>query len=164
MDITGASGSSGTPSTVEKSPLYFTDKDLPTSNTKRVGTEEQIQDELSREIPLVGHATTTEVIPEIGLEEEANASPKVLRKDHVSSPAHSAYKGKSLAAMGLGAGSISSIPSAQGASTAAKSVSDPDPLPYAKPQQYPEQDIAQSSRGTATEIPTEHVATTEVNV
>ncbi|GJZ40374.1 hypothetical protein Tco_0586937 [Tanacetum coccineum] len=169
MDTTGASGSSGTPSTVEKSPLDFADEDLPPPNTEGVGTEEQIQDELSREIPPVGHATTAEVIPETGLEEEvatmgppvnkrrkqmrrkrandeaeANAPPKVLRKDHVSSPAHSAYGGKSLAAMGLGAGSISSTPSAQGAPTAAKSVSDPDPLSYAKPQPYPEQDIAQS--------------------
>ncbi|GKF10097.1 hypothetical protein Tco_0048023 [Tanacetum coccineum] len=92
---------------------------------------------------------------------EANAPPKVLRKDHVSSPAHSAYGGKSLAAMGLSAGSISSTPSAQGAPTTTKSVSDLDPLLYVKPQPYPEQDIAQ---GMATEIPTEHVATTEVNV
>ncbi|GJS50043.1 hypothetical protein Tco_0600164 [Tanacetum coccineum] len=97
-------------------------------------------------------------------EAEANAPPNVLRKDHVSSPAHNAYGGKSLAAMGLGAGSISSTPSAQGTPTTAKSVSDPDPLSYAKPQLYPEQDIAQSSRGTATEIPTEHVTTMEVNV
>ncbi|GKC50404.1 hypothetical protein Tco_1073149 [Tanacetum coccineum] len=66
-------------------------------------------------------------------EAEANAPPKVLRKDH-------------------------------GALTAAKSVSDPDLLSYAKPQPYPEKDIAQSSRGMATEIPTEHVATMEVNV
>ncbi|GJU14848.1 hypothetical protein Tco_1142814, partial [Tanacetum coccineum] len=51
--------------------------------------------------------------------------------------------------MGLGAGSISSTPSIQGAPTAVKSMSDPDPL--------------SSSRGTTTEIPTEHVATTEVN-
>ncbi|GJV23742.1 hypothetical protein Tco_1376437 [Tanacetum coccineum] len=97
-------------------------------------------------------------------EAEANAPPKVLRKNHVSSPAHSTYGGKSLAAIGLGTGSISSTPSAQGAPTVAKSVSDPDPLSYAKPQPYPEQDIAQSSRGTATEIPAEHVSTTEVNV
>ncbi|GKF72378.1 hypothetical protein Tco_0208492, partial [Tanacetum coccineum] len=61
-------------------------------------------------------------------EAEVNAPPKVLRKDHAFSPAHSAYGGKSLAAMGLGAGSISSTPSAQGAPTAAKSVSDPDAL------------------------------------
>ncbi|GJZ20162.1 hypothetical protein Tco_0556752 [Tanacetum coccineum] len=70
MDITEASRSSGTPSTVEKSPLDFADEDLPPPNTKGVGTEEQIQDELSREIPHVGHATTAKVIPETGLEEE----------------------------------------------------------------------------------------------
>ncbi|GJY84863.1 hypothetical protein Tco_0498889, partial [Tanacetum coccineum] len=140
MDTTGASGSSETPSTVEKSPLDFATKDLPLPNTEGVRTEEQIQDELSQEIPPVGHATTAKVIPETGLEEEvATMGPP---------PAHSAYGGKSLAAMGLGAGSISSTPSAQGAPTAAKSVSDPDPLSYAKPQP--------SSRGTTTEIPTEH--------
>ncbi|GKE47989.1 hypothetical protein Tco_1479247, partial [Tanacetum coccineum] len=98
MGTTRASGSSETPSTVEKSPLDFADEDLPPPNTEGVGTEEQIQDELSWEIPPVGHATTAEVIPETGLEEE-------------------------VATMG--------------------------PL---------------SSRGTATEIPTEHVATTKVNI
>ncbi|GJV69113.1 hypothetical protein Tco_1484622 [Tanacetum coccineum] len=97
-------------------------------------------------------------------EAEANAPPKVLRKDHVSNPAHSAYGGKSLDAMGLGVGSISSTPSAQGAPTATKSLSDPDPLSYAKPQPYPKQDIAQSSKGTTIEIPTKHVATMEVIV
>ncbi|GKE06252.1 hypothetical protein Tco_1398270 [Tanacetum coccineum] len=191
IDTTGASGSSGTPSTVEKSPLDLVNEDLPPPNTEGVETEEQVHDELSQEIPYVGHASTTKVIPETGVDEEvatmppppsvnkmrkqmrhkrandeaeANAPPNVLRKYHLSSPAHSTYGGKSLAAMGLGTCSISSIPSAQGAPTAAKSVSDPDSLLYAKPQPYPEQDIAQSSRGTATEIPTEHIATTEVNV
>ncbi|GKA14776.1 hypothetical protein Tco_0694422 [Tanacetum coccineum] len=52
MDTTEASGFSGTPSTVEKSPLDFADEDLPPPNTEGVRTEEQIQDELSREIPL----------------------------------------------------------------------------------------------------------------
>ncbi|GJZ97022.1 hypothetical protein Tco_0669356 [Tanacetum coccineum] len=137
IDTTGGSGSFGTPSTVEKSPLDFADEDLPPPNTEGVGTEEQIKDELSREIPPVGYVTTAKVVPETG---------------------------KSLAIMGLGASSISSTPSAHGAPTTAKSVSDPDPLSYAKPQPYPNQGIAQSSRGTATEIPTEHVATTEVNV
>ncbi|GJX91169.1 hypothetical protein Tco_0344495 [Tanacetum coccineum] len=170
--------------------MNFADEDPPQTIAERVGTEGQVQDELSREIPYVGHAKTAEVVPETGLDEEvatmgppvnkrrkqmrrkrvndkaeANAPPKVLRKNHMSSPAHSTYGGKSLAAMGLGAGSISSTPSAQGAPTAAKSMSDPNPLSYAKPQPYPEQDIvSKSSRGTATEIPTKHVSTTEVNV
>ncbi|GJV70026.1 hypothetical protein Tco_1485535 [Tanacetum coccineum] len=43
------------------------------------------------------------------------------------------------------------------APSGAKSVSDPDPLSYAIPQSHPERDIAQSS-----EIPTGHMATTEV--
>ncbi|GJY83409.1 hypothetical protein Tco_0496785 [Tanacetum coccineum] len=160
MDTIGASGSSGKSSTVEKSSLDFADKDLPLPNTEGVRTEEQMQYELSREIPLRKQIRRKRANDEA----EANAPPKVLRKVHVSSPAHSSYGGKSLAAMGLGALSFSSTPSAQGAPTATKSVSDPDPLSYAKPQPYPEQDIAQSSRGTATEIPTEHVATTKVNV
>ncbi|GKB01627.1 hypothetical protein Tco_0829671 [Tanacetum coccineum] len=70
MDTTGASGSSGTPSAVEKSPLDFVDEDLPPPNTEGVGTEEQVHDELSREIPHVGHATTAEVMLETGMEEE----------------------------------------------------------------------------------------------
>ncbi|GKC79157.1 hypothetical protein Tco_1129931 [Tanacetum coccineum] len=169
MDTIGASGSSGKSSTMEKSSLDFADEDLPPPNTEGVRTEEQMQDELSEgrgghHAPPMNKRRKQIRRKRANDEAEANAPPKVLRKDHVSSPAHSSYGGKSLAAMGLGAGSISSTPSAQGALTATKSVSDPDPLSYAKPQPYPEQDIAQSSRGTATEIPTEHVATTEVNV
>ncbi|GJZ90355.1 hypothetical protein Tco_0662282, partial [Tanacetum coccineum] len=38
---------SGTPFTVEKSPLDFADEVLPPPNTEGVGTEEQIQDEVS---------------------------------------------------------------------------------------------------------------------
>ncbi|GKE00878.1 hypothetical protein Tco_1388861, partial [Tanacetum coccineum] len=130
MDTTRASRSFGTPSTMEKSSLDFADEDLPPPNTEGVRTEEG------------GHhgAPVNKRRKQIRRkrandEAEANAPPKVLRKDH-------------------------------GASTATKSVSNPDPLSYAKPQPYPEQDIAQcrSSSGTATEIPTEHVATTEVNV
>ncbi|GJR58108.1 hypothetical protein Tco_1500270 [Tanacetum coccineum] len=146
MDTTGASGSSGTPSTVEKSPLDFADEDLPPPNTEGVRTEEQIQDELAP----VNKRRKQMRRKRANDEAETNASPKVLRKDHVSNPSHSAYRGKSLATMDLGAGSISSTPSAQGVPTAVKSMSDPDPL--------------SSFRGTATEIPTEHVATMEVNV
>ncbi|GJX52259.1 hypothetical protein Tco_0280628 [Tanacetum coccineum] len=57
---------------------------------------------------------------------------------------------------------ISALNPTKDAPTTAKSVSDPDPLSYAKPQPYPERDIAQSSRKTATEIPTGNVATREV--
>nr|GFB65783.1 hypothetical protein [Tanacetum cinerariifolium] len=46
-DMTGASGSSGTPSTVEKSPLDFSNEDLPPLITETIRTEEQVRDELS---------------------------------------------------------------------------------------------------------------------
>ncbi|GKG44918.1 hypothetical protein Tco_0494996, partial [Tanacetum coccineum] len=87
--------------------LDFADEDLPPPNTEGVGTE------LSREIPLQKRMRRKRANDKA----EANAPPKVLRKDHVSSPAYSAYEGKSLATMGLGMGSISSTPSAQGAPT-----------------------------------------------
>ncbi|GKC55284.1 hypothetical protein Tco_1078029, partial [Tanacetum coccineum] len=61
--------------------------------------------------------------------------------------------------------SISSTPAALGALTVAKSVSDLDPLLYAKLQPYPEQDIAHSVLTCSLlYIPTEDVATTEVNI
>ncbi|GJW60543.1 hypothetical protein Tco_0109878 [Tanacetum coccineum] len=135
------------------------------------GTKDQ-----AYEIPPVEAATTTEVVQEPGLEKEvaamgppvnkrcrkkgnddaeANAPPKVLRRDHAASrPAQSTLGGKSLAAMGLEADSIISMPATQDTPTTAKSVSDPDPLSYAKPQP--------SSRKTTTDTPTGNVATTEV--
>ncbi|GKE15142.1 hypothetical protein Tco_1422719 [Tanacetum coccineum] len=170
MEETGvASESSGIPSALEKSPLDFADEDPPQTIAEMVGTEGQVQDELSggrggHHGPPVIKRQKQMRHKRVNDEAEANAPPKVLRKDHVSSPAKNDYGEKSLTVMGLGAGSISSTPSTQGAPTTTKSVSDPDPLSYAKPQPYPEQGIAQSSRGTATEIPTEHVATTKVNV
>ncbi|GJR47193.1 hypothetical protein Tco_1315296 [Tanacetum coccineum] len=133
----------------------------------KVGSEaeEHVQEGLAHEIPHVETATTTEVVQEALHEEEvaateppvnkrrkqmrrkrvneeakANAPPKVLRKSHASSPAHSTRGGKSLAAMGLDAGSTFSPPAAQNTPTA---VSDPEPLSYAKPQPHPVQDIAQ---------------------
>ncbi|GKC48388.1 hypothetical protein Tco_1066110 [Tanacetum coccineum] len=92
-----------------------------------VGAGDQAQDGLAHEVPSVEIATTTEVVQEPVLEKEvaaigppmnkrhhqrgtdeaeANASPKVLRKDHTT-PHHaqSTRGGKSLAATGLEAGS-----------------------------------------------------------
>ncbi|GJV09992.1 hypothetical protein Tco_1351533 [Tanacetum coccineum] len=163
MDTTGASGSSVKPSTVEKSSLDFADEDFLRQILRESGQRSRYMMNCHEKSPCppMNKRRKQMCRKRANDEAEANAPPKVLRKDHVSTPTHSAYGGKSIAAMGLGAGSISSTPSAQGAPTAVKSVSDPDPLSYAKPQPYPEQDIAQ---GTATEIPTEHVATIEVNV
>ncbi|GKB86578.1 hypothetical protein Tco_0958850 [Tanacetum coccineum] len=134
---------------------------------------------VSQEVPSAENIATTEFVPEVNLEKEiatmrppinkkrrkrdrsaveANAPPKVLSKDHASvHPTQNTRGGKSLAAMGVG-------PEPPSHTSVRPSVSDPDPLLYAKPQPIPDQDIAQSSKGTASEIPTEGVATMEVNV
>nr|GEV14139.1 hypothetical protein [Tanacetum cinerariifolium] len=134
--------SSGTPSTVEKSPLDFSNEDPPLLITERIRTEEQGHDELSQGI-LPGNPPYTEVAPEPDLEKEtvamgslvnktcrkrgpdeakANAPPKVLRKDHVAS--HLSQK----------------------TPVHVEGVCDPDSLSHAKPPPALEQDIAQSSK------------------
>ncbi|GJS14711.1 hypothetical protein Tco_0409183 [Tanacetum coccineum] len=80
---------------------------------------------------------------------DANAPPKVLRKDHAAvRPSQSTLGGKSLTAMGLQTGSTFSAPATH-KTPDAKNMSDPDPLSYAKPKQYPERDVAQSSKKAA---------------
>ncbi|GKC09278.1 hypothetical protein Tco_1000888 [Tanacetum coccineum] len=136
-----ASGSSGTPSTVERSPLNFDNENPAPTVTEGTGAEDQAQDEEEVVViePPVNKRRKQMRRKRVNEEVEVNVPPKVLRKDHVSSPA-------------------------QDDSTTAKIVSDPDPLSYSKPQPFPEQDIAQSSKGTATEILPQHVVATEVNV
>ncbi|GJY33944.1 hypothetical protein Tco_0418413 [Tanacetum coccineum] len=148
-------GSSRTPPALEKSLLNFSDEDSPQRITN-TGTQ-KIKDGSSHEIPPTENVTTAEVVREPGLEKEvaalgppvnkrnnkrgnnkveANAPPKVLRHDHA------AFR--------------------PDAPTAEKSVSYPDSLSYVRPQPHPEQDIAQSSRKTATKVPTRSVAVAEV--
>nr|GEV29907.1 hypothetical protein [Tanacetum cinerariifolium] len=79
-------------------------------------------------------------------EAEANAPPKVMRKDHAAfRPTQSTLEGKSLALIGLDASSTFSTVATHDAPTTAKIVSDLDPPSYAKPQLHPELDIAQES-------------------
>ncbi|GJV39995.1 hypothetical protein Tco_1418435 [Tanacetum coccineum] len=101
-DATTTSGSLGTPSTVEKSPLDFANEDSPQRITEWDGTTSQAQDELSQETPPPPEeaATTTE----------------------------GTRGGKSLAAMGLGADSTFTSTAQETPSD----VSDMEPLPYAK--------------------------------
>ncbi|GKE03857.1 hypothetical protein Tco_1395875 [Tanacetum coccineum] len=158
--------SSGMPSTIEKSPLNFANEDPPQTITERGRTEDQGQDRLSREIPLVDNPMPAEVAPDLGKEMAAigptvnkrrrkggkedtgaNAPRKVLMRDHDTSRlTQSTLRGKSLAAMGLKTGSTFSAPASQETPT---DVSDPDPLSFAKPQ-------------SSSEVPTGHMATTEV--
>ncbi|GJS65520.1 hypothetical protein Tco_0680084 [Tanacetum coccineum] len=76
---------------------------------------------------------------------DANAPPKVLRKDHAASRLiQSTAGGKSLALVGLETGFAFPVPAPQETPADA---SDPDPLSYANPQSIPERDVAQSSKG-----------------
>ncbi|GJV61516.1 hypothetical protein Tco_0493910 [Tanacetum coccineum] len=170
-EVTEASESSGIPSPVEKSPLDFADEDPLLVISEGAGTRGPVRDEVPHEIPPARSPPTTEVAPDLEPEAavmgslvrkrrrergsdgaNANAPPKVLRKNHASIRSEqSTHGGKSLTSMGLAAGFIFVTP------IDAKSVSDPDPLSYAKPRPFPEQEIAQSS-----EIPTENVATAKV--
>nr|GEY45231.1 hypothetical protein [Tanacetum cinerariifolium] len=167
-DMTGASGSSGTPSIVEKSPIDFSNKDPPPLITKSIGAKEQGQDELSQGAVPVRNPPYTRVASESDMEKEtvntgalvskrrrkrgsdeaeANAPPKVLRKDYVAShPSQSTLRGKSLASMGIGTCTTVSAPATQEIPVHTEGVSDPDPSSYAKPRPSPEQDVAQSSR------------------
>ncbi|GKD77264.1 hypothetical protein Tco_1339885 [Tanacetum coccineum] len=146
-DATVASGSSETPSTVEKSPLDFANEDSPQRITEGDGMTGQAQDELSQETPPEEVATTTEVVQEPRLEKEVAAMGR-----------HSTRGGKSLAAMGLGA----DFTFTSAVQDAPADVSDPEPLSYAEPHPYSQQDIAQSSIVSTTEIRAGGMATTEV--
>ncbi|GKB04782.1 hypothetical protein Tco_0832977, partial [Tanacetum coccineum] len=177
---TVTAGSSGTPSIVEKSPLDFANEDSPQRIIEGDGTTCQAQEELSQETPPDEATTTTEVVLEPRLEKEVasigppvnkrrrkrdnaeaevNAPPKVLRKDHAPvCPEQSTHGGKYLAAMGLETDSTFT----SAAQETPADVRDPEPLSYAKPHSYFQQDIAQSSKVPTTEIPAGDVATTEV--
>ncbi|GJX98406.1 hypothetical protein Tco_0355425 [Tanacetum coccineum] len=126
-DPTVVSGSSRTPSALEKLPLDFANENPPLLITERDRMKDQVQDRLSSEILPGENPTTMEVILQPDLERkvaamgplinkrrhkrgndkpDTNAPPKVLRKDHAAfRPAQSTLRGKSLASMGLEAGS-----------------------------------------------------------
>nr|GEV69853.1 hypothetical protein [Tanacetum cinerariifolium] len=126
-DMTGASGSLGTPSTVDKSPLDFSNEDPLSLITERTRMEEQ------KETVAMGALVNKRCRKRGPDEAEANAPPKVLRKDHVPShPSQGTLRGKSLAAMGIGTGSTVSTPATQETPGHARGVNDSDPLSLRK--------------------------------
>ncbi|GJT15281.1 hypothetical protein Tco_0873987 [Tanacetum coccineum] len=108
------------------------------------GTEAPAQEEVVPPGPSVEIPPTTEVV----IEPEPGEGGLVLRKDHqsVRSEDH-AHQDKSAGGIGVGEGSTAPILEDADAPTGSKSVSNQDPLSYSKPEPFPEQDIAQSSRG-----------------
>nr|GEX44652.1 hypothetical protein [Tanacetum cinerariifolium] len=140
-DTAVASGSSGTPSAVEKSLLDFIDEDPPQVIIKR------------------GEEATTEVLPESSMEKEVAAMGPVVNKRHRKRRNEEAGVNAPLKV--LRKDYATSRP-AQRLSCCCKEREQSRSAILCEPQPHPERDIAQSSRETATEVPTGHVATTEV--
>nr|GEY00805.1 hypothetical protein [Tanacetum cinerariifolium] len=104
-DTIRASESFRTPSILEKSPIDFANEDPPQRIAESGGAEGQVHDELAHGNQSLEDVTTVEVVPEPSLEKEiaemgppvnkrrrkkgkekaeANALPKVLRRDHAA--------------------------------------------------------------------------------
>ncbi|GJV21381.1 hypothetical protein Tco_1370401, partial [Tanacetum coccineum] len=81
-DPTVASGSSGTPSTVERSPLEFDNEDPTLSLAEGARAEEHVQEELAHKISPVETATTTKVVQEAVHEEMMAATEPLINKRH----------------------------------------------------------------------------------
>nr|GEV21873.1 RNA-directed DNA polymerase, eukaryota, reverse transcriptase zinc-binding domain protein [Tanacetum cinerariifolium] len=134
-DMTGASGFSGTPS----------NRISPTGNPPY--TEVAPEPDMEKEMVAMGALVNKRRRKRGPDEAEANAPPKVLRKDHVASHlSQSTLERKLLAVMGIETGSTVFAHATQETLIHAEGVSDPDPLSYAKPPPASEKDIAQSSR------------------
>nr|GEV49295.1 transposase (putative), gypsy type [Tanacetum cinerariifolium] len=131
-DVAAASESSGTPTTIKKSPLDFANEDQPQTVTEGISSSYFLS-WISYDHCCDGNDNPY-----------TNTPPKVSMRDYDAfRPAQSTHGGKSLASMGFDAGSLLSTPVAQDPSCATKSVSDPELL---------------SSKGPATEILTEDAA------
>ncbi|GJX94573.1 hypothetical protein Tco_0349159 [Tanacetum coccineum] len=140
-DTVVASGSSGTPAAIEKSPLDFSDENPPLVITESgdIAIVKVIYEaSLEKKVTAMGPVVNKRRHKRGNKGTQANAPPKVSRKDHVAShPLHSTLEGKSLAAIKIEAGSAITAPATQ-----ETPVSDPEPLSYAEPRPTPEQDIA----------------------
>ncbi|GJU46472.1 hypothetical protein Tco_1203738 [Tanacetum coccineum] len=139
VDATELSTSSRTPSTVERSSLDFSNEDAPSPVTQ--GAEGGVH----------GPTTAEQEIPRRRQRDAgkggSNAPAKVIRKDHdAARTEHSARGGKSLADMSVDTELAIHVHETQEPPVATQSVSDPDPLSYAKPQPNPKKDVAQSSK------------------
>nr|GEU71833.1 hypothetical protein [Tanacetum cinerariifolium] len=146
---------SRTPSAIEKSPLDFDNENPSPPKTEGVASEVSLEEEVAAMGPRLSKKRRRRVNDGA----DANAPPKVLRKDYASvRPEQSTRGGKSLPTMRLAVDSTFITP----ADT--KGVSDPDPLSYAEPQPHPEQSMTHAinfERGSF-EILTGNVATMEV--
>ncbi|GKB77279.1 hypothetical protein Tco_0944174, partial [Tanacetum coccineum] len=108
-------------------------------------TEAAVEPDLKKEVISMGPTIKKRRRQRDAGEGGSNAPAKVLRKDHDAARAeHSARGGKSLADMSVDTELAIHVQETQEPPVATQSVSDPDPLSYAKPQS--KQDVAQSSK------------------
>nr|GEU76598.1 hypothetical protein [Tanacetum cinerariifolium] len=119
-DSAVATDSSRVPSTIERSPLDFSNEN---PSQKSTGPEDQGQEVVAREVPLP---------PRECDDHKSHSRGKPSRMD--------CCRGKSLAAMGLGMGSTRPVPASRGAPV---DVSDLDPQSFVDPQSRPTADVAQ---------------------
>ncbi|GJT63995.1 hypothetical protein Tco_1015475 [Tanacetum coccineum] len=165
VDATELSTSSRTPSTVERSPLDFSNEDAPPLVTQGAKAGAHRPTVAEQEIPVIDDAEAMEAVVEPDLEREvismgptikkrrqqrdageggSNAPAKVLRKDHNAARAeYNARGGKSLADLSVDTEPAIHVHETQEPPVATESVSDPDPLLYAKLQPNPKQDVTQ---------------------
>ncbi|GJQ97168.1 hypothetical protein Tco_0008307 [Tanacetum coccineum] len=142
VDTTELSAYSGTPSIVERSPLDFSNEDAPLLVTQGAEAGVHRPTMAEQEILVTDDVEATVAARDAG-EGGSKAPAKVLRKDHhVDRAEHSARRGKSLADMSVGTEPAIHVHETQEPPIATQSVSDPDPLSYAKPQPNPKQDVA----------------------
>ncbi|GJY96953.1 hypothetical protein Tco_0513863 [Tanacetum coccineum] len=141
--IKTATESSGTPSTIEKSPLDFDNENPPQQAIKGDGAENPAQDTVASETLPPGNSPTTRVAPNRDSEEEVAADVPLVSKRRRK---RSNDGTNANAPPRLEAGSILVAPASQ--ETPVGTI-DPDPLSYANPQSVPERDVAQSSKGDA---------------
>ncbi|GJT31311.1 hypothetical protein Tco_0911586 [Tanacetum coccineum] len=122
-DPAAATKSSETPSTIEKSPLDFANENPSQQITEGDRTEDQ---SLEKKVAAIGPLVSKKHRKKGNDKADANAPPKVLRKDHAAScPTKSTVGEKSIASMGLEAGTTFPAPTPQ---ETPADVSDPDPL------------------------------------
>ncbi|GJR30986.1 hypothetical protein Tco_1107218 [Tanacetum coccineum] len=127
------SASSGAPSTIERSPLEFSNKNPLEQINEGDGAEDQGSEIMASIVPHAGPSST--------MGATLNAPQNVLRKDFdASHPRQSTVGGKSLASIRLG---VSSTFSALASQETPAGTINPDPISFAKPSSVPEQDIAQ---------------------
>ncbi|GJZ46738.1 hypothetical protein Tco_0600570 [Tanacetum coccineum] len=137
-DAAELSTSSGTPSTVERSPLDFSNEDAP----RQGYTEAIVEPNLVQEMISMGLTIRKRRRQRDAGEEGSKAPAKELRKDHdIARAEHSARGGKSLAGMSVDTGLALHAQKTQEPPIATQTVNDPNT--FVMLNAVPRQDVTQ---------------------